>query len=104
MSLPHTVLRTHIRHIIRTHPEGHLLTPIVQEHMANSLSDFTLHAVNKFIEGQKEHGGDIRDRNLSKEFNKELIDLIWYWMASSWDDSKLSGIESTHNPERKEHV
>lgn len=52
--------------------------------MATSLTDFTMAATEKFIKGQKEHGGDIRDRDLDSEMALELLDLFWYNSAKSW--------------------
>lgn len=62
------------------------LTDEVKSNMANSYAVFLEQATTKFIAGQKEHGGDIRDRDLTKEMSAELIDLFFYgpFGAASW--------------------
>ena len=62
------------------------LTPEVKRNMATSLASFTEQSVTKFIAGQKEHGGDLRDRNLSTELAAEQIDSFWYgpFGAMNW--------------------
>lgn len=52
--------------------------------MSESLMIFTKRATEKFIKGQKEHGGDIRDRNLPSELAQEVLDIFWYTSAQSW--------------------
>ncbi len=61
----------------------------VQKEMAISLSNFIVNATRKFIAGQKEHGGDIRDRDLDKEISQEQIDLFWYLSAKQWPKKSL---------------
>ena len=86
------LLRTHILHQIgmmvgvRVAKDGPRcqIHPFVQELMAASLADFCEKAVRKYIQGQYEHGGDIRDRDLDIEINHETIDLFWYTSAKSW--------------------
>lgn len=53
--------------------------------MACSLACFVFDAIDKYEKGQKEHGGDVRDRNLKSEICKETIDLFWYNEALDWD-------------------
>lgn len=64
------------------------LTAEVKRNMARSLASFTELSVSKFIAGQAEHGGDLRDRDLSKELAAEQIDSFWYgpFGAMSWLD------------------
>ena len=52
--------------------------------MSKSLHAFMIDSINKFIKGQKEHGGDIRERDLDSEMRQEHIDLFWYQSAKSW--------------------
>lgn len=47
----------------------------------DTLTNFTINAVFKYIEGQKEHGGKITDRDLDTEIDQEHIDLFWYLAA-----------------------
>jgi hypothetical protein len=49
--------------------------------------------VNKFIKGQQEHGGDIRDRKLDDELYQEQIDTFWYNAARYWKDASLDAID-----------
>lgn len=63
-----------------------VLAPDVKCNMARSLAIFAEHAIEKFIKGQKEHGGYIRDRDLMAELYAEQIDSFWYGPhgAMSW--------------------
>lgn len=49
--------------------------------ITNSLEDFIVTSIRKFIKGQKEHGGKITDRDLDIEIDQEHIDLFWYLAA-----------------------
>lgn len=53
------------------------------EFMSETLATFINEAIDKFIKGQKEHGGNIKDRDLNKEINNEVIDLFWYLSAKN---------------------
>ena len=52
--------------------------------MASSLSVFVTKAVDKYFKGQKEHGGNITDKDLNAEIQNEITDLMWYNFANSW--------------------
>lgn len=52
--------------------------------MSYSLAVFQYKAIAKFINGQKEHGGNLADRNLDEEISMEHIDLFWYNEAKAW--------------------
>lgn len=56
--------------------------------MTESLTNFIIDATNKYIAGQKEHGGSITDRDLDKEIRHEQIDLFWYLEAKKWKGNK----------------
>jgi hypothetical protein len=100
-----TLLRTHIRHLIRVQPDAdELINPNIAEHMANSLTDFVELAIKKFVVGQREHGGDIRTKNLNVELYKEMLDMFWYREAQYWNDANIAGTEAIHNPERKPSI
>lgn len=46
------------------------------------LSHFVHDALKKFVDGQKEHGGDFRrDCTHMEEAFKEVLDLFWYLIA-----------------------
>jgi len=64
--------------------EGEPLNSETVVNMSNSLTTFLEQATLKFIAGQKEHGGDIRNRDLDEEMRKEHIDLFWYAEAKGW--------------------
>lgn len=55
-----------------------------RQQMAASLADFCCHAIIKYAAGQKEHGGDILDRDLKQEMVSEHIDMFWYQSAQQW--------------------
>lgn len=45
-------------------------------------------ALMKFAAGQREHGGDIRERNLRREMRMEILDLLCYTCSEdTLDDS-----------------
>lgn len=46
--------------------------------LTENLTNFVVCSVDKFVKGQKEHGGDIRDRDLNREMMNEIIDLFHY--------------------------
>lgn len=50
--------------------------------VAFCLSHFVHDALAKFVQGQKEHGGDFRkDCMHTEEAFKEVLDLFWYLIA-----------------------
>ena len=58
--------------------QGPTLSSEVRRNMAISLANFIEKSTVKFINGQVEHKGDIRDRDLAKEMQQEIIDMFWY--------------------------
>lgn len=68
-------------------PNG-VLTQEIRDRMTESLTDNTWGKIDKFIKGQTEHGGDIRDRDLDAELSKELDDAFWYNAAKKWKHPK----------------
>lgn len=64
-------------------PKAQVSVP-VQDLMSDDLVRFVEKAIEKFIKGQVEHGGDIRDRNLDHELMQETIDSFWYNSAKKW--------------------
>ena len=57
--------------------------------METSLINFVINSTVKFIKGQKEHGGNLADRNLDEEITNETIDIYWYNEAKKWkEDTK----------------
>src|SRR5438093_78183 len=47
-------------------------------HLTNSLKEFLVGSIDKFISGQQEHGGELIKRDLNVEISQEIIDLFWY--------------------------
>lgn len=70
--------------------------------MADSLTTFCTNAINKFIIGQKKHGGNIVDRNLDKEFQQEFIDMFWYMNAKNWQQNEKEEKENETRSSNKE--
>lgn len=46
---------------------------------------------DKYLKGQKEHGGDIKDRDLTVELRLELLDALIYHEAQSWQTLTKKG-------------
>lgn len=46
--------------------------------MATAIDNFISDAIDKYIAGQREHGGSLLDRDCTQEAYKELIDGFWY--------------------------
>ena len=76
------VIEENIRDYIKLVDYEHALSDNVKAEMTRSLVQFVQRATNKFIAGQKSHGGDIRDKNLREEIYQEQLDLFWYTEAS----------------------
>jgi len=68
---------------------GRCITPEIESLMAKSLAKFVERAVDKFAKGQREHGGDIRDRDLGFELYQEQLDSFWYNEAEDWKATKI---------------
>lgn len=54
--------------------------------MTDSLTLFVIGAIDKFMDGQEQHGGDICDRDLRAEIRDEQIDQFWYSEAEKWKE------------------
>lgn len=63
--------------------------------MRTSLVAFVVDAVDKYVAGQKEHGGDLCDRDLEKELRMERIDEFWYGEARGWKKRREKQYESS---------
>lgn len=50
--------------------------------MTRALAEFVEEAILKFIKGQKEHGGNLLDRDCFAEMGPELKDFFWYYMGA----------------------
>lgn len=46
------------------------------------LTQFVDDCMAKFAAGQREHGGDLRTRDVRNEIKQEIRDLIWYSLAA----------------------
>jgi len=60
----------------------------VRTYMSQSLYNFIYDSIYKYIKGQNEHKGDIRERNLKEEIINETIDIFWYSEAQNWPSLK----------------
>lgn len=54
------------------------LTPDRQRHMKSILRQFKREFIAKYTAGQREHGGNLEDRDCASEAAKEVIDLVAY--------------------------
>lgn len=64
------------------------------EYLENFLTNFALRVDNifqKYRQGQLEHGGDIRDRDLKRERSQEIDDLLVYDVV----DNTCTGLKVT---------
>lgn len=77
-------IKTSIASALEMSDVKHLLTKERKEQIASSLTFFCIKAVEKYLRGQEEHGGDLADRNLDAEIEAEIIDLMFYNMATKW--------------------
>ena len=50
--------------------------------MSKQLENFVHASVTKFIKGQREHGGDLLDRDPIIDLHQEIIDSFWYISAA----------------------
>jgi len=66
------------RHVDEEDKAANVLSNEQRVFLASALAKFVTHATEKFIIGQKEHGGDITDRHLVAELQRELIDAWFY--------------------------
>lgn len=57
---------------------GKILSFADKIRLNNILKEFLVSSVSKFIQGQKEHGGKLIERDLDRDISEELIDLFWY--------------------------
>lgn len=73
-----------VKSLIDSFDKNKILTEEVKQNMTKSLAEFTEEATRKFIKGQQEHGGDLRDRQLELELFNEQIDFFWYSSARVW--------------------
>jgi len=59
----------------------HALDSAKRSDLTIDLAKFVVRAIEKYVAGQKEHGGSIRDRDLPEEIINEIIDLYFYTQA-----------------------
>lgn len=57
------------------------LSPENQQFVIDNIESFAYRAVDKYVKGQKEHGGNLWDRDCLAESIQENIDLFWYLAA-----------------------
>jgi hypothetical protein len=87
------LLQSAIGSYIRMHDPKYVLNPHVRKHLEHTMTMLVHDMTEKFIKGQLEHGGDIRDRNLKKELRNEIIDLLFYSAAQDWKDDLVDVID-----------
>lgn len=63
--------------------------------IANSLTRFVIDACEKYNKGQKEHGGNLWERQLQQEIRNELIDTFFYTEALAWLKAGKNDIKIT---------
>lgn len=69
----------------------HELSPKEQEFVANTLEDFVIQAVSKYIAGSKEHGeGFLTEVDHVREIRAETIDLLFYQAGAAYRKAKGS--------------
>lgn len=85
----YTELKAEIAAEVYAQDKSKVLTLEVRDLIAQSLANFVQDAIAKFIKGQQEHGGDLRDRDLKKEIGMEHIDMFWYSEAGKWPAKPL---------------
>lgn len=73
-----TNLQEEIRRLIVEADITNSLTYLDTVDMSEDLNRFVRFAIEKFVAGQREHGGKLIDRNLILELEKEQIDSFWY--------------------------
>lgn len=73
---------------LENHPDKELVPYLRRIAMRDSLHAFVLDAINKYYKGQREHGGDITDRNLYEEVRHEQIDQFWFHEAARWQGTE----------------
>lgn len=78
-------MRIHLTQLVVLHPDSACLTTRTIFNMVDSLYNWNIDAIDKFIVGQKEHGGDLASRSLMVEIRNEQLDLFWYSAAMGWE-------------------
>lgn len=66
---------------VREHFEPAGTDPELIKQFIPALVEWIDGSLAKFANGQREHGGDIRDRDLDREIMKEMFDLQMYVIA-----------------------
>lgn len=79
-------IRLKIRARVECHRLASLLDDRRKQQMTDSLTLFVIGAIDKFMDGQEQHGGDICDRDLRAEIRDEQIDQFWYSEAEKWKE------------------
>ena len=60
------------------HENKSVLTDEQRELLVSQCRTLLMRGASKWVAGQKEHGGDIRERDLKHEIVDEAIDLFFY--------------------------
>lgn len=77
--------------------------------MAFCLDQYVSDSIDKYIKGQKEHGGNILDRDLDHEIYMESIDRNWYEWARARKEAEARLIPNDvipvyERPERSKYA
>ena len=72
-------VRDNIRVLILENPTE--LPPSRVEEMANSYTIYINDVIEKYCNGQKEHGVDLVERDLDKELYQEMLDMPNYFLS-----------------------
>ena len=77
-------LMKEIEKLIEILDKDNILSQLTRDKINIALTRFVEKSILKFIVGQKEHGGNLEDRNLDEEIYNEILDLHWYLTAKEW--------------------
>jgi hypothetical protein len=73
-----TILQSLIMDEIEARDPTNVLTTQRRANLCLDLNTFVIAAIDKYVKGQKEHGGDLKDRDLLMELYAELVDSVIY--------------------------
>lgn len=77
-------LRARILKLINEKDSTSILSDDTRLKMSAGLAVFIDLAIDKFLKGQLEHGGQLESRDLDRDMGFEIIDLMWYQLAKGW--------------------
>ena len=77
------------RQAILSHPLHDVMDKKKAKQLALDMAMFVIESVNKYIIGQREHGGDLENINCLREMRNEIIDLVHYYNATTRQTKKI---------------